>query len=47
MARLILWVAGFIFIAAGIMVLIPNLNWQLAIILIAIGVGMLFFLTRG
>lgn len=47
MARLVLWIAGFIFIAAGLMVLIPSMNWQLAIILIAVGVGILFFLRNG
>ncbi len=47
MGRLGLWVAGFIFIAAAIVVLFNGWNWQQAIILAAIGAGIIFFLSRG
>jgi membrane protein implicated in regulation of membrane protease activity len=47
MARLGLWVAAFIFIVAGILVLFPGFNWQVSLILFAFGAAILFFLIKG
>jgi hypothetical protein len=47
MGRLSLWIAGFVFIAAGAIVVTSGGNWQSALILVAIGIGILFFLSRG
>ena len=46
MSRLGLWIAGFIFLAAAIIVLFSNGGWQAALILGALGLGILYFLTR-
>ena len=45
--RLAIIIGGLIFIVLGIIVLIPNFNWQAALVLIAIGVGLLIFFFRG
>jgi len=46
MARLTLFIAGLIFIAAGILVLFPGFNWQIALILLAFGVGIIVLLIK-
>jgi len=47
MSRLALWVGGMIFIAAAIVVLFSGGSWQTGVILIAFGVGIIFFLVKG
>lgn len=47
MDRLGLWIAGFVFIAAGVIELFSGFNWQIALVLLAIGLGILYFQSRG
>jgi|GEM_PF-4533893 membrane protein implicated in regulation of membrane protease activity len=47
MARLAIIVGGCVLIAAGIVVLFPEFNWQGAIFLFAVGVGLLLFAFKG
>lgn len=47
MAKLAIVLGGVLFIAAGIITLIPNLNWQAALILFALGIGLLLFFFKG
>ncbi len=47
MSRLALYIGGAIFIAAAVLVLFSGWNWQSAIILAAIGAGIIFFLVKG
>lgn len=46
MSRLGLTVAGFIFIAAAVISFFSNFNWQAALILLAIGAGILVFILK-
>ena len=47
MARLAIVIGGVLFIAAGIIVLIPGFNWQVALVLFAIGFALLLFFFKG
>ena len=47
MARLAVVLGGVLFIAAGIIVLIPHFNWQAALVLFALGFGLLLFFFKG
>jgi hypothetical protein len=47
MSRLALWIGGLIFIAAAIVVLFSGGGWQSALVLAAVGAGIVFFLVRG
>ena len=43
MSSLMLIIAGFLFIAVAIITLVSSFNWQAALILAAIGIGIIFF----
>lgn len=43
---LLLSIGGFVFIAVGIIVLLTTFNWEAALVLVAVGVGIIFFLRR-
>jgi len=47
MGRLAIILAGVLLIAVAIIELIPNFNWQTALILIAIGVALIIFFFKG
>jgi len=47
MSRLALWIGAFIFIAAALVALFSDWNWQTALILAAIGIGIIFFVAKG
>lgn len=47
MVRLTIVIAGFLFIAGGLVTLFSNWNWQGALFLFAIGAGALIFVFKG
>lgn len=47
MSRLAIIVGGCVFIAVGITVLFPTFNWQGALVLVAVGIGLLLFAFKG
>lgn len=47
MSRLVLWIGGLIFIAAALVVMFSGGGWQSALILGAVGAGIVFFLIKG
>ena len=47
MSRLAIILGGCIFIAAGIVTLFSDLNWQGALFLLAIGIGLIIFFVKG
>jgi hypothetical protein len=47
MSRLVIIVAGCIFLAIAVIVLVSDKNWQGALLLAAIGAGLLLFIFRG
>jgi hypothetical protein len=47
MGRLVVFIAGIIFIVGGIITLISDKNWQGALFLLAIGAGAVFFVFKG
>ena len=47
MGRLAIIVGGCVLIAAGFTVLFPEFNWQGALFLFAVGIGLLLFAFKG